>query len=84
MNDQTILILLAFIIGFLTRHIISSDIFMNLKWHVKRYTPQRCPRCKTWHLQKDLRGARHNVVGWVKCCRDCYDELYNPLTSKNQ
>lgn len=78
MTDETMMILFAFIAGFLIRHAIPLHVIIDWQWQITSRLPKRCPRCKTWHARRDMVSARHNVAGWVRICEHCHDELYNP------
>ena len=78
MTDETLIILLAFGLGFLSRSFIPSYVIRDLQWQITSRLPQRCPRCKTWRARRDLVSARHDVAGWVSICENCHDELYHP------
>lgn len=78
MTDETLIILLAFFLGFLCRHAIPFHVIVDWQWQITSRLPQRCPRCKTWHTRRDMVSARHNVAGWVRICEHCHHELYHP------
>lgn len=79
MTDETLIILLAFILGWLAGLTFpNSPIYYEIKWWLLDHTPLRCPRCKTWHARRDMVSARHNVAGWVRICEHCHNELYHP------
>ena len=72
-------VLLAFLVGLVLGVAVQqSSAYYKAKWWLIDRTPVRCPRCKTWHIRRNMKTERHSAAGWVRICEKCHDELYTP------
>ena len=79
MQGDPLPVLLAFLVGWLSGLVFqNSPIYFKIRWWLLDRMPRQCPRCKAWHARRDMEPARHNVADWVRICKKCHDELYNP------
>ena len=83
MSNLTFVTILAFLLGFLAGFLLQPWRLRDWRWSINRNLPRRCPVCGTWHLTKNLLHTNHRVVGFVRICKSCWRDQYEPF-SKNK
>jgi hypothetical protein len=80
--NDTLVLLAAFLLGFLVGRIPSTSWWSSLRWEIKKMSPKRCPQCGKWLSSGSMVAANHRTAGWIRVCPACYKALYNPFTDE--
>ncbi len=78
MADPRLLVIAAFVLGYLSRPWLDLVIHhARRQWYQNR--PTWCGLCGQRHRLCNMKMAQHRTAGWTLLCRTCWEEYYHPF-----